>query len=145
MTFYSEIFDFFFNKISDYDLLENLSDKEIIEMCNKYLKSAIAHFTSCKKDLSKRDDNEQMFLIALDELEIEILSNLMVVEWIRPYIANRLNLVSVLGDKDFKLFSQANQLKALIELKEKLQIETERLMMGYSWNNCDFGKLVKKK
>lgn len=98
MTFYSEIFDYFFNKISDYDLLKNLEEKDILKLCNMYLKSSIAFFTKCKKDLSKRNDQEQMFLIELDQLEIEILASLMVIEWIKPYVNNRLNLSAILGE-----------------------------------------------
>jgi len=109
-----------------------------------YLKSSIAHFTKCKKDLSKRNDDEQMFLIQLDELEIEILSSLMVIEWVRPYVTNRLNLSSFLGDSDFKTYSQANHLNSLIELQSKLENEIERLFMQYTWNEYDLTKLVKK-
>lgn len=144
MTFYSEIFDYFLNKISDYDLLKNLDDNEIVKICNMYLKSSIAYFTKCKKDLSKRNDDEQIFLIKLDDLEIEILSSLMVIEWLRPYVNNRLNLSTILGDKDFKTFSQANHLKTLTELQDKLQNEIERLYMQYTWNDYDLTRLVKK-
>lgn len=145
MTFYSEIFDYFLNKISDYDLLKNLENSEINKLCNMYLRSSIAHFTKCKKDLSKRDDNQQMFLISLDELEIEIISSLMVIEWLKPYINNRLNLSSFLGDSDFKTYSQANQLNSLVELQKKLQEDIERLLMEYSWDKFDLTKFGSKK
>lgn len=144
MTFYSEIFDYFFNKISDYDLLKNFEEKDILKLCNMYLKSSISFFTKCKKDLRKRNDSEQMFLIELDQLEIEILANLMVIEWLKPYVNNRLNLSSILGDKDFKIFSQANHLKTLSDLQDKLQNEIERLYMQYTWNDYDLSKLAKK-
>lgn len=144
MTFYSEIFDYFLNKISDYDLLKNFEEKDILKLCNMYLKSSIAFFTKCKKDLSKRNDQEQMFLIELDQLEIEILSSLMVIEWIKPYVNNRLNLSAILGDKDFKIFSQANHLKTLSDLQKSLQDEIERLYMQYTWNDYDLSKLFKK-
>lgn len=145
MTFYSEIFDYFLNKISDYDLLKNLENSEINKLCNMYLRSSIAHFIKCKKDLSKRDDNQQMFLISLDELEIEIISSLMVIEWLKPYINNRLNLSSFLGDSDFKTYSQANQLNSLVELQKKLQEDIERLLMEYSWDKFDLTKFGSKK
>lgn len=141
MTFYSEIFDFFVNKISDYDLLNNLDDKDIMKLFKMYLQSAISNFTKCKQDLTKRDDEQEMFLIELTGQEIEIISSLMVIEWIKPYITNKLNLSSFLGDSDFKFYSQANHLNSLVSLQSELQNEVERMIIDYSWDKFDFSSL----
>ncbi len=141
MTFYSEIFDSFLLKISDSDLLANLSDEEITTLCNKYLKIAIANFSNCKVDLSARNDYAQMFDIKLNDMEINILSSLMVLEWIRPYVTNRINLSSFLADKDYKTYSQANHLKVLIDLKNNISDEVERNMIDYTWKCFDISSL----
>ena len=141
MTFYSEIFDLFLLKIADSDLLQNLSDEDIMNLCNKYLKIAISEFSSCKNNLSNRSDEAQTFNIKLSDIEINILSSLMVIEWIRPYITNRMNLSSFLADKDYKTYSQANHLKVLIDLKNNLSDEVERNMIDYTWKNFDINNL----
>lgn len=141
MTFYSEIFEIFLLKISDCDLLGNLTNEEIITLCTKYLKIAISKFRHCKKNLSKRNDDEQMFNCRLSDIEINIIASLMVIEWLNPYITNRLNLSSFLADKDYKTYSQANHLKVLIELKEKLTKEVEQDMIDYTWDKFDMRNL----
>ena len=141
MTFYSEIFEIFLLKIADCDLLGNLTDEEIRVLCTKYLKIAVSKFRHCKKNLSKRNDEEQMFECTLSDLEMNIVASLMVIEWLNPYVTNRLNLSSFLADKDYKTYSQANHLKVLIELKEKLTKEVEQDIIDYTWDNFDIKNL----
>lgn len=132
-TPYNRIYDRFINKITDYDLL-GLETENIMELCFKYLKSAISKFADCKADLSHRDDAQLCFLNELSEIEEEILSHLMVVEWLSPKILNITNLHQYLGDNDYKGFSQANHLKELQELKNNSQDEVERLTTRYTWS-----------
>lgn len=139
MTNYSEIFDMFLTKVSDLDLFRNLSDTELESLMVKYLNLACVNFDYCKKKLNEKDDNAQLFFTSLDMKEIDILSDLMVLEWIKPYVFNRLNLSSFLGDKEFKIFSQANHTKSLLELKKMTEEQVERKKMQYSWNGSMFG------
>lgn len=138
MTNYSEIFDMFLTKISDLDLFRNLNNTELESLMIKYLNLACANFDYCKKNLNKKEDSSQLFFISLDMKEIDILSDLMVLEWIKPYVFNRLNLSSFLGDKEFKIFSQANHTKSLLDLKKATEEEIERKKMKYSWNGSFF-------
>lgn len=140
MTFYSEIFDLFLSKITDLHLLENFTDEEINQICIKLLNSAVVNFNYCRISLEK-NDTQQMFYEQLSFEEKDMLSEYMVLEWIKPFVNNRLNLINILGDKEFKMFSQANHLKTLIELKEKLEVELERKKMRYSWKGFSFADL----
>lgn len=141
MTEYSEIYNSFFNKITDYDLFKNLNETEILSLFEEYMNSAISHFVECKKDLFKKDNGAKMFLVKLDNLEIEIISSLMVVEWLKPMITNTLNLKPFLTDKDYKTYSQANHLKALKEIQSNIQNDIERMMQEYGWRCFDYTKL----
>lgn len=142
MTSYQLIYDRFINKITDYHLLQ-LQEEEILEICKKYLRSAITKFTECKQDLSIRNDNFHCFNISLTEIEQEILANLMIVEWLSPKIYNITVLKQFIGDNEYKGFSQANHLKELQSLCEHSQDEVERLMMDYAWDdNESIGELI---
>ena len=83
MTSYEKIYDRFLQKITDYKMLD-LMDTEIRQECAKWLSSAIAKFRRCKNDLSQRDDELETFTVELLDVEIEILSTLMVSEWLAP-------------------------------------------------------------
>lgn len=133
MTTYAEIYDLFLSKISDYDLLEEYAvapDNAEDELFG-YLKSAIPKFTYSVKDLTDRDDTLKQFNINLIPMEQEILSKWMLVEYLSPKIFKTELLETNLGSKDFRLFSPANQIKEIRELKIYLEKEVNLLMVEY--------------
>ena len=85
MTSYETIYEKFLQKITDYKILE-LEDKDVMMMLNGWMTSAIAKFRTCSSDLSNRDDVLMQFNDQLTDLEIEILSILMVSEWLAPQV-----------------------------------------------------------
>ena len=102
MTSYEKIYDRFLQKITDYKMLD-LSDTEIRQECVKWLSSAIAKFRRCKNDLSQRDDELETFTVELLDVEIEILSTLMVSEWLAPQLNSVLYTSQFFGGKEEKL------------------------------------------
>lgn len=71
----------------------------------------------------------------LTELEEEIVANMMVLEWLKPKV-NHMDLLEYrLGSKDFQMFSPANFLKELRELKKDTELEIDSLIVKYSYNN----------
>ena len=133
-TPYQTIFDVFINKITDYDFL-SLDTADIEEILTKYIKSALVKFKVCKKDLSDRDDNIKTFNITLTEEEVEILATLMVVEWLSPKINAIELLKQSLSTKDFSMYSQANHLKELRELKKDMRNESKQLLISYGYSS----------
>lgn len=133
-TPYMSIYSSFLSKISDI-YLASLSDADLIEQLLKFLNASIPKFKKCKKDLSQRDDALNQFDEDLSDEEIEMLANLMVIEWLRPQINNLELLKQSLGSRDFNLFSQANHLKELQTLRKDTQAEIGKLLVDYSYNN----------
>ncbi|MCK9319419.1 hypothetical protein [Methanoculleus sp.] len=133
-TPYTTIYVSFLNKVSD-QYLANMSDTDLNLQMFKYLNSSVPKFKKCKQDLSLRTVANDGFEKDLTDEEIEILANLMVVEWLRPQINNLELLKQSLGTKDFQLFSQANHLKELQALRKDTQYEISRLLVDYSYNN----------
>lgn len=131
-TPYKDIFVSFLGKISD-PYLADMTDDDFDALLLKYLNSSIPKFRKCKQDLSLKD--ESGFTETLTDEEIEILANLMVVEWLRPHVNNLELLKQALTPKDFKLTSQANHLKELQTLRRDTQAEISRLLVDYSYNN----------
>lgn len=134
MTLYSTVYKKFLNKISDVKLLE-LSDNDIQEMLYEWLTSSIAKFKKCQNDLSDRDDVLQQFNIDLLDIEIEILSTLMVKEWLEPQLNSTLLTSQFFGSKEEKFYSQANQLEQLLALSKKSELEARKLSRDYGYQS----------
>ena len=124
-TPYQEIYDLFLQKINDQEFL-SLPDEDIEQFCFKYLKTATTKFKKCNQDLKDR----------------EILSIIMIEQWISPQIYNIMNLKQFMGDREFKYYSQANHLDKLMMLKNTLQSDSEREVTNYTYEQSDLSELV---
>lgn len=133
-TPYENIYARFMQKITDYSF-DNLVQSDAEEILLGYLRSAIPKFTTCNNDLTKREDINQIFNIELSELEEEILAQRMLLEWVRPMINHTYLMKSLLNTKDFQVYSQANQLRQLNDMKKDIEDEIDRLTILYSYNN----------
>lgn len=118
-TSYEKIYGIFLSKITDYDLA-SLSDDELEEYCYNIFVSAMTKIHSFdQNDLSDRDDVKERFNSELTDVEIEIITSQMVIEWVDRKLNTTQLLHMYVGTKDESMASQANHMKTLIELKEK--------------------------
>lgn len=108
------VYDSFLSKVTDYGYL-NLNEEELAIELNQTLKSSIAKFLIVE-ELSINEYTDE-FNRELSLLEIEILAYGMVLSWIEPKINSIDLLRQRLGSKEFQMFSQANHLKELREIK----------------------------
>lgn len=133
-TPYEKVFDSFLSKIDD-DLYATLPSWDAEADFVKLLNSSIVNFTFPKVDIFDKNDTTLVFNVDLSIHEIEILANLMVLEWVKRQIRS-INVVrQQLTSKDFGLTSQANHLKVLLELKTDTDKEVDNLMTKYSYTN----------
>lgn len=140
MTPYKRVFDAFEGKITDYelkDLIENIR----IEIEIMFLNSAVTNFVDCTQDLIDRNDTLEQFNITLTDLEIEILSLLMVKQWTSQFKNTTDLLETVLSPDSFKRFSPANQIKAIRELYNDTTTESDILISKYTFNSDFIGGL----
>lgn len=135
MTSYDVIYNRFLQKITDYKLLD-LSDDDITEMCHTWMISAISKFRRCKNDLSLRDDEIATFTIDLLDLEIEILSEMMVGEWLAPQLNSVLYTSQFYGGKEEKFYAQSNHMEKLMDLKRTSELTAKKLMRDYGYQNA---------
>jgi hypothetical protein len=134
-TSYEEVYGRFLPKITDYSFLQ-LTDSEINEDLEAFLKSSIIKFRYCKK-LSKRDELTKEFIEELTDEEKEILATLMCVEYLTPKILTDDLLKQSLNSKDYSIYSQANHIKEVRELRDVFQSESNQLMISYTLNNLN--------
>ena len=142
MTPYKAFIDTFLDKISDYKLL-NYEDYLVDELAVGYMKRVCTKFDKiCQADLSQQDDNEYAFLSdEIDDEIIDIVTDGMVVEWLRQYVNNSDNLEIILNTKDFTMYSSKNLLAEIKSLYQDEQKAFTNSMREYSYNHGDLSNL----
>lgn len=116
-TPFSAIYDRFFSKITD-DMYLEMTEQETHDDCEAVLMNAIPSFEFPKFQLYNYDLTLKEYNVDLQPEEINILSTLMVGEWInRQLLSVDVTRMKYSGS-DFKFTSQANHLDKLTALKE---------------------------
>lgn len=111
-----------------------MTEDEVKDYLHDFLKTAIARFHVCRKDLKDRDDDAECFNVELSDIEVEILSNYLLLEYIdSTYIRNSLLLKVNLSSSDFNSYSPANMLDKLLNMQEAYLKENEALISRYAW------------
>lgn len=152
-----EIYDSFLSSISDYTLIpDNFGDAETEEKAIEgdlamYFNKARRRFRKCRQRLDTIKDNEgrEYFgykdsehvdadedgnvTVALTGFEIDIIVQLMLVEYMKPQLIATEVMKQSLSDKDFRIYSQANQLRELNLLYRLLQREARGMMTEYTY------------
>lgn len=139
-TPYSKVIEVFLNKITDMDLpkFDDIT-RDIIVI--GYMKSACTKFAKvCEMDLYDRDDEIREFRCDLDDEVIDIITENMLVEWLKPKVLFSDNLSNVLNTKDFSMYSPANMLKELRETLAYLKKNARALVNNYSFAHSEVNK-----
>lgn len=132
-TPFKEVYNKVYNKISDYSFTK-LTQDEVEDVLESFLLSALVKFKTCKKDLSNRDLTLKQFNEDLTDEEKEILATLICVEYLTPKLITDELLQQRLSTKDYNLYSQANQIKEIRELRDKFKSEANQMMINYSYS-----------
>lgn len=133
LTSYEMIYERFLPKLRSYEI-PAMTEDEVKDLLHDYLVSAISRFHVCRKDLDNRDDILQRFNIELSDVEIEILSNYMILEYIdATYIRVPTLLKASLSSSDFNSYSPANMLDKLTAMQKRYLSENETLLTRYAW------------
>ena len=135
---YDLIFTKFMHEIDDFDLTSMTETQ--METENKLtLSKAVVLFKKCKQSLT-RNDTTELFDSDLTEEAPWIIADYMRKVWLDSIINSGDLLKINLSDKDFKLFSPADKLRILSQLKKQYEKElklkvNEYLYDGYSFVN----------
>lgn len=142
-TYLSEVYDAFLSSISDYSILERPRE-EVESDLFTYFKKARAKFYKCKQSLelsedeygkyfAEFEDGKEVKPVKLTGFEINILAHLMIVEYMKPQVLATEVMKQSLSDKDFRIYSQANQLRELNLLYRLFRRESEKMITEYTY------------
>lgn len=122
---YENVFESFLGKIKDYDFV-NMNIDDVYGILTEYLHSVVSKpyvrrlFASIALDDQVHDIEFTMsYPVDPDadtDFVIEMLAKGVVVEWLKPQVRSKLNIIQMLGTKEEKFFSQALHITALREL-----------------------------
>ena len=132
-TSYEKLYENLLPKFRSYEI-PLMSTEEVKDYLHDFLIPAISRFHVCRKDLTDRDDILQRFNVELSDIEVEILSNYLLIEYINSeYIRTPTLLKVQMPSNDFKVFSPANFLDKLLAMNEVYVKENETLLSRYAW------------
>lgn len=132
----------FLEKITEYELgFMSESDRDTI--VNGYMKRAISGFKrNCKYDLvTTRSDDLQEFNVDIPENDIDdivdIVSEGMIVQWLKPYVYRQELLENTINTKDFTTYSPAELLMRVGNAYAKAQKDYTQMVRDYSYRIGD--------
>lgn len=132
-TSYEQLYANLLPKFRSYEI-PLMSTEQVKDYLHDFLIPAISRFHVCRKDLNDRDDILQRFNIELSDMEIEILSNYLLIEYIDSEYIRVPSLLKVqLPSSDFKVFSSANMIEKLMNMHKTYLSENETLLARYAW------------
>ena len=134
-----EIYGMFLSNITDYSI-PLLSDEDFGKEMLMLLKKSMARFRF-KKDIAI-DEFMGTFTRELKEEEKNILALGMVSEWVKPKIYSVEVMKMKMNSKDYQLFSEANHIDKLRNIKKEADAEFDYYMDIYSLDTT-LEKLVK--
>lgn len=136
----------FLAKITEYEF-SSMTDFERTTAVDGYMKRAIAAFKKiCRYDLTgTADDNIREFNVEieaadLDEI-VDIVSEGMLVQWMKPYVYHQDSLENVLNTKDFSTYSPAELLMRIGNAHTAAKKDFTNMMREYSYNHGDLTDL----
>ena len=134
----------FLSKITEFELFEFEYSEAVVDT---YLKRAVSAFKkNCKYDLTtSQDDEEREFNVDvapedIDEL-VEIISEGMVVQWLKQYVYQQELLQNVMNTRDYSLYSPAELLYRVSNAYAKAQKDYTQMIREYSYNHGDLTTL----
>ena len=128
-----EIYGLFLSSITDYDYLE-LETEDFNNEMLMLLKKSLSKFRY--KDNIKIDSDLGEFSKELTDSEMNVISLGMLSEYLKSKIYNIELLRMNLGSKDWQMYSQANHLKELMELKKETDADFHYYMGVLNLDNA---------
>lgn len=136
----------FLEKISEYEFA-GLSDETRSQTVNGYFHRAVSEFRkNCKYQFAGAfDDDNQTLDIEfapedLDELT-DIISEGMVVQWLKPYLNHQENLQNAISTRDYSVYSPSELLKQVGAAYDRARRNYIQMIREYSYNHGDLTKL----
>lgn len=136
-TTYAELCSSVYAKIKDYDFIQ-MEESEANAILIEFIRPACLAFEDCSQDLSDRDNSTQEFNFVLDDVNFEILSGFMVIQYLdATYIRTPLMLKAHMSTTDYHKFDNKDVLGKVQSVREMYYQETKQFMINYSFKKCN--------
>lgn len=146
MVSYDIFTEAFLGKVSEYDFLK-LDEYDRTVLVDGFMKRALANFRkNCAYDLfTTGDDLIRSFDIDIPNADLDeiadIVSEGMVVQWLKPYVYKQELLQNTLNTRDFTTYSPAELLLRVGNAYGKAQKDFVNMIREYSYNHGDLTDL----
>lgn len=136
----------FLEKITERDLL-SLDESQREDIVIGYMKRAISGFKrNCQYDLyTTCDDQAKSFNVDIPEDDLidiaDIVSEGMVVQWLKPYVYRQELLENAINTRDFTTYSPAELLMRVGNAYENAKKDYTQMIREYSYNTGDLTDL----
>ena len=143
---YDVFINTFLSKITEYEFIK-LDDKSANEILDGFLKRAVSEFRAvCKYDLvNTRDDVLREFDIEISDSDLDeiadIISEGMVVQWLKGYVNKQENLENVMNTRDFITYSPAELLMRVGNAYTQAKKDYTQMIREYSYVHGDLTTL----
>lgn len=142
---YDEVADAFLSKITEFEFLQ-LSEEDRTKTIDGYMKRSAAAFKHiCKYDLFAYDDTLRKFTDDFAESDVDeivdIISEGMLVQWLKPYVYRQELLENALNTADYTTYSPAELLLRIGNAYSKAQKDYTQMMRDYSYNHGNITEL----
>lgn len=143
---YDSFTEAFLAKITEYELFR-LEPDQRTEVTDGFMKRAISSFMHTFRPdlLTGVDDDAREFFLKVDERHLEeivdIVSEGMVVQWLKQYLNRQELLENVLNTKDFTTYSPAELLMRVGNAYKSAREDYTQMTREYSFNHGDLTKL----
>ena len=135
----------FLNKVTEYDFVR-LDAFDRNSIVDGYMKRACSQFNHiCQYDLVSGDDNVRELYVSIPDEDIDeiadIVSEGMLVQWMKPYFYRSENLENVLNTSDYSAYSVSELLYRITSAYNQSKKDFTNMMREYSYNHGDLSDL----
>lgn len=143
---YDSFIGSFLNKITEFEFVV-IPTEDSAKIVDGYLKRAVNAFRkNCRYDLTSAiNDETREFNVDIPDEDVEeiidIVSEGMVVQWLKPYVYKQELLENALNTRDFTTYSPAELLKQVKGAYNGAQKDYTQMIREYSYNHGDLTDL----
>ena len=136
---YDVITDAFLNKITEFDFPIGLSNRDAV--VDGYMKRTVYQFDRVLKTkfAESADDSAREYTVNTDGMDIDevadIISEGMVVQWLKPYVYQSENMVTALNTRDYSSYSPAELLFRIKGTHDDAQKRFTNMVRHYSYSH----------
>lgn len=136
----------FLQKITEYNFLR-MEEEVRQEIVDGYLRHALQQFNVVCKNVIEYwdDDTREVYLFVTEQTDrdeiLDIITEGMLVQWMKPYMYKQENLENMLNTSDFSAYSPAELLKRVTAAYDECRQEFTNRIRKYSYDHGDLTDL----